>query len=537
MDFLQTASHWLNRLDPRLTAAAERRLKTIPFVQRQLDRQYDRLLHDLTDSIKPYRTGFPTYAQLPATGLERTEIVRQVESLATQEESRWRSGFASGAVYHGDPAHVDFVNHIYALTSQNNPLHADLWPSTVKFEAEIVAMAAHMLGATAPGQGQPLVRGDRDDVCGTVTSGGTESILLAMKTYRDWAREQRGVTRPELVVPVTAHAAFDKAAQYFGITLRRIPLDSRYQADVDAARGAITPQTIALVGSAPAFPHGIVDPIADLAALAQQHGIGCHVDACLGGFVLPWAEKLGYPVPPFDFRVPGVTSLSVDTHKYGYAAKGTSVILYRGPALRRYQYYTAADWPGGLYFSPTLAGSRPGALSAACWAAMLSLGEAGYLEATRAILTAAALIKQGIRHLPELEILGDPLWVIAFASPTLNIYQVMERLAVTLRHTQPGVAVRFLADLEASVRDVKAAPNARGSLAPVYGLAGSLPLRGVVNDLLARYVDLLYRVDSSPSQPTLTRPNVDTLAAMVDLEGGGGQVFQTPRDLFTDWGA
>ncbi len=505
MDFLQTASHWLNRLDPRLTAAAERRLKTIPFVQRQLDRQYDRLLHDLTDSIKPYRTGFPTYAQLPATGLERTEIVRQVESLATQEESRWRSGFASGAVYHGDPAHVDFVNHIYALTSQNNPLHADLWPSTVKFEAEIVAMAAHMLGATAPGQGQPLVRGDRDDVCGTVTSGGTESILLAMKTYRDWAREQRGVTRPELVVPVTAHAAFDKAAQYFGITLRRIPLDSRYQADVDAARGAITPQTIALVGSAPAFPHGIVDPIADLAALAQQHGIGCHVDACLGGFVLPWAEKLGYPVPPFDFRVPGVTSLSVDTHKYGYAAKGTSVILYRGPALRRYQYYTVADWPGGLYFSPTLAGSRPGALSGACWAAMLSLGEAGYLEATRAILTAAALIKQGIRHLPELEILGDPLWVIAFASPTLNIYQVMERLAergwslnglhrppavhlcVTLRHTQPGVAVRFLADLEASVRDVKAAPNARGSLAPVYGLAGSLPLRGVVNDLLARW--------------------------------------------------
>ncbi len=512
MDILQTTTRWLSRLDPRLTAAAEQRLKHIPFVQRQLDQQYDKMLHELENAVKRYRAGYASCTHLPATGLARDTIVEQVQSLATQEESRWRNGFASGAVYHGDPAHVEFVNHIYALTSQNNPLHADLWPSTAKFEAEIVAMTASMLGGAAPGAGQPLLRGDRDEVCGTVTSGGTESILLAMKTYRDWARDRRGITRPELVVPVTAHAAFDKAAQYFGITLRRIPLDAQYRADVDAARHAITSNTIALVGSAPAFPHGTIDPIADLAALAQQHGIGCHVDACLGGFVLPWAEKLGYPVPSFDFRVPGVTSLSVDTHKYGYAAKGTSVILYRGLALRRYQYYTVADWPGGLYFSPTLAGSRPGALSAACWAAMLSLGEAGYLEATRAILAAAAVIKQGIRHLPDLEILGDPLWVIAFASPTLNIYQVMERMAqrgwslnglhrpaavhlcVTLRHTQPGVGVRFLADLEASIRDVKAAPNARGSLAPVYGLAASLPLRGVVNDLLARYVDVLYRV-------------------------------------------
>lgn len=525
MDLLQTASGWLNRLDPRLTAALEQRLKTIPFVQRQLDQQYARLLHGLADSIQPYRSSTPAYTQLPQEGLDRAAIVQQVEALATREEARWRSGFASGAVYHGDPAHVAFINHVYALTSQNNPLHADLWPSTVKFEAEIVAMVSHMLGGATPGQGQPLLAGDRDEVCGVVTSGGTESILLAMKTYRDWARDQRGVTRPEIVAPVTAHAAFDKAAQYFGITLRRVPLDGQYRVDVDAARRAITPATIAVVGSAPAFPHGIIDPIADLAGLAQQHGIGCHVDACLGGFVLPWAEKLGYPVPPFDFRVPGVTSISVDTHKYGYAAKGTSVILYRGPALRRYQYYTVADWPGGLYFSPTLAGSRPGALSAACWAAMLSLGEEGYLRATRAILATAALIKQGIRHLPELEILGDPLWVIAFASPTLNIYQVMERMAargwslnglhrpsavhlcVTLRHTQPGVAVRFLADLEASVAEVRAAPNARGSLAPVYGLAGSLPLRGVVNDLLARYVDLLYRVDRSPAPPAGQRPN------------------------------
>ena len=155
----------------------------------------------------------------------------------------------------------------------------------------------------------------------------------------------------------------------------------------------------------------------------REHGIGFHTDACLGGFVLPWAEKLGYPVPPFDFRLPGVTSMSVDTHKYGYAAKGTSVVLYRGHDLRHYQYYTTTDWPGGLYFSPTFAGSRPGAFSAACWAALTSIGTSGYMDATRKILETAATIKAGIRQIPELRVLGDPLFVVAFASRHIECLQ------------------------------------------------------------------------------------------------------------------
>lgn len=246
--------------------------------------------------------------------------------------------------------------------------------------------------------------------------------------------------------------------------------------------------------------------------LAQEAGIGFHCDACLGGFILPWAEQLGHHVPPFDFRLPGVTSISADTHKYGYAAKGTSVVLYRSQELRHAQYFTAADWPGGLYFSPTFAGSRPGALSAACWAAMVSLGEDGYLDATRHILETAAKIKDGIHAIPELSILGDPLWVIAFASESINIYQVMANmtrkgwslnglhkpscvhLAVTLRHSQPGVADRFLADLQESVAKVKADPQQSSGMAPVYGLAATLPARGIVSDLLKRYIDLLYDV-------------------------------------------
>jgi sphinganine-1-phosphate aldolase len=494
----------LGRVDPRVLAAAERALTAIPLARRRIEQEYDGLMAGLEESLKPYRGEFATYVRLPAAGRDRAAILAEMQALREREEARWKDGFVSGAVYHGDDAHIAFLNQVYALNSQSNPLHADVWPSTAKFEAEIVAMTAHMLGAEAAGDGP-------GQVCGTVTSGGTESILLAIKAYRDWARDRRGVTRPELIIPSTAHAAFDKAAQYFNIRLLRIPMGADYRADIAATARAITRNTIALVGSAPAFPHGVIDPIAELSELARAAGVGFHTDACLGGFVLPWAKKLGYPVPPFDFSLPGVTSMSADTHKYGYAAKGTSVVLYRGLDLRRYQYYTAADWPGGLYFSPTFAGSRPGALSAACWAALVSIGEQGYIEAARRILETAAKIRRGIEAIPDLRVLGDPLWVIAFASPTLDIYRVMDymsarewslnglhrppavHICVTLRHTQPGVAERFVNDLVSAVAYVRRNPTAHGGMAPVYGMAGTLPLRGLVGDMLKRYMDVLYK--------------------------------------------
>lgn len=335
--------------------------------------------------------------------------------------------------------------------------------------------------------------------------------MLAMKAYRDRARETKGITKPEMIVPITAHAAFDKASQYFGIKTIHIPVDSNFRADVNAARKAISRNTIVIVGSAPSFPHGTIDPIEELSELARQHGVGFHTDACLGGFVLPWAEKLGYPVPKFDFRLPGVTSMSVDTHKYGYAAKGTSVILYRGQDLRHYQYYIATDWPGGLYFSPTFAGSRPGALSAACWAAMTSIGVEGYMDATRKILETADKIKQGVRTIPELHLMGDSLFVVAFASDSLDIYKVLDQMThkkwslnglhkpscahicITLRHTQPGVAERFLEDLRESVAYVKAHSEEKGSMAPVYGMAATMPMRGLVGDMLKKYLDLIFK--------------------------------------------
>ncbi len=481
----------------------ENTAKKIPAVKRLIEKEYDKLLAEIEKAAKPYKDA-PAYPTIPIHGISKDEILKQMSEFKQKEQDKWKNGFVSGAVYHGDNEHIEFLNKVLAINSQSNPLHSDIWPSTAKYEAEIVSMTAKMMHADA-------VTG-KDEVCGTVSSGGTESIMLAMKTYRDWARKEKGIKKPEMVVPITAHAAFDKASQYFGIKMIHVDVDNNYAAKLKDVKKAVNKNTIVIVGSAPTFPHGIIDPISEMSEIARKRKTGFHTDACLGGFVLPWAEKLAYDVPLFDFRLPGVTSMSADTHKYGYAAKGTSVVLYRNLKLRHYQFYTTSDWPGGLYFSPTFAGSRPGALSAACWATLLAVGEKGYLEATEKIMKAAEKIKKGISEIPELYILGNPLWVISFGSKELDIYKVLDamtnrswslnglhkpsavHIAVTLRHTQEGVAERFVKDLKDAVAEVKTQAKTKGGMAPVYGLAASIPFRGAVDDLLKRYLDILYKV-------------------------------------------
>ncbi len=493
-------------LKEKIASSLYNQAKKIPAIRKRVDQEFAAMLEGMAHSVKPYQSELQSYPRLPATARGRDEILEEMEELHRREQSKWQDGFVSGAVYHGDAEHIDFLNRVYALSSQSNPLHADIWPSGVKYEAEIVSMTAGMLGADNAGPSEP------NEICGTVSSGGTESILLAMKTYRDWAKASQGITQPNLVVPTTVHAAFDKAAQYFNIELRRIPVGADFRANVAETQKAVDGNTIVLVGSAPGFPHGLIDPIEELSELARAKGCGFHTDACLGGFVLPWAKKLGYDVPPFDFSLPGVTSMSADTHKYGFAAKGTSVVLYRGRELRRFQYYKTADWPGGLYLTPTFAGSRPGALSATCWAALLSMGEDGYMKATQSILEAAASFREGFEEIPELNVIGDPLWVIAFASDDLNIYRVLDEMTkkgwslnglhkpqsvhicVTLRHTPEGVVERFVDDLGVSVATTKETPSEKGGMAPVYGMAATIPARTAVTDFLENYVDFLYDV-------------------------------------------
>lgn len=440
-------------------------------------------------SMHPYRDEAATFTALPAKGRSRDEVLTELRSFAAREDARWETGQVSGSYYHGGKDHYAFLNEVFSLFSHVNLLQRDMCPSATKLEGEIVAMTAHMLHGNA-------------EVCGAVTSGGSESIMLPMLAYRERARAERSITRPEMVVPDTIHPAFSKGAHYFGIELVRVPVGPDFLADVDAMAARITPNTIALAATAGNYPHGLIDPLHELSDLALDHGLGFHVDGCLGGFLLPWIERLGYDVPPFDFRLPGVTSMSCDTHKWGYGLKGTSVVLYRGRALRRHQYFTATDWPGGVYASPTMAGSRSGGLTAATWAAMVALGEEGYLDAARQIMTAADTIRAGIESIPELEIFGNPTFCIALRSKTVDIFHVNDALAakgwrlnglqrppgvhlcVTLPQGRPGVAERFVADLRDAVAYAKSPPQAAARTGAIYG-GGGMPASAIEQMMMA----------------------------------------------------
>lgn len=342
-----------------------------------------------------------------------------------------------------------------------------------------------------------------------MTSGGSESILMAVKAARDYMRETRGVTRPEMIVPVSAHAAYDKAACYFNIQVVRAPVADDWCVEVEGVRRRCNRNTIMIIASAPGFPHGVIDPIPELASLAVHHGICLHVDCCLGGFVLPFAKKIGYPIPPFDFSVPGVTSMSVDCHKYGLAPKGTSVVLYRSHELRKHQFCAVTDWSGGLYVSPSVSGSRSGALIAGAWAAMRAMGRQGYMDVTKRLMEASREIVRGISSIEGLYVLGEPdMTVVAFSSRQLDIYRVNDAMSakgwslsalhrppslhicVTMQHVD--VVGEFLTDLRASVEEVSSSPSPSSSgMAPIYGAADRMPDRGAVRELLLDFMDSL----------------------------------------------
>jgi glutamate/tyrosine decarboxylase-like PLP-dependent enzyme len=275
----------------------------------------------------------------------------------------------------------------------------------------------------------------------------------------------------------------------------------------------INENTVAIVGSAGNYPYGLIDPLDALSELALEHDIGFHVDGCLGGFLLPWVERLGYSVPPFDFRLPGVTSMSADTHKYGFALKGTSVVLYRHNRLRRYQYFNLPDWPGGLYASPTSAGSRSGGLTAATWASMVYLGQAGYLEAAGAIMDVADEMKAGIEKIPELSLIGDPTFVISFRSDVVDVYHVNDfmksrgwrfnclqlppalHFCITMPQTSvPNVARKWVQDLQEGVAYAKEKEGTPAETSAIYGLAGTREGNQQVTEMVLGVFDHLYAI-------------------------------------------
>ena len=329
---------------------------------------------------------FP-HTPIPQRGLARQDVLARLLAMK-QGDQDWRGGRVFSLVYSaGDEVH-ELLQDALSLYSAENGLNVLAFPSIGTMQHDIVCNTATLLGADEPASG--------GGVEGYLTSGGTESLLQAVKTARDVARQDRGIRHPRVVAGESAHAAFTKAADYFDVELVRVPVGSDFRVDVDALADACTDSTIMVVGSAPTYPHGVVDPISDIAALAHERGILCHVDACMGGFLLPFLVRLGRYAEPFDFRLPGVTSMSADVHKYGYASKGVSVILYRTHELARHQIFATSDWLGGFYASTAMAGTRPAGPIAAAWAALMHIGLDGYLALTRTAHDAALTLRAGI---------------------------------------------------------------------------------------------------------------------------------------------
>ena len=437
---------------------------------------------------------------LPKNGISEEEVLKEMEE-KRKDYINWRNGKVWSLVYHATDEHTEMLKKAYTMFFSKNALSPMAFPSLRMFETEVISMAVD------------LFNGDKR-CCGSMTSGGTESLLMAIKTYRDWAEEKfPNIKKPEVVVPSSAHPSFDKAAEYFKVKLVKVAVDSEtHRADVNAMKNAITENTILIVGSACDFPRGVVDPISELGILAQERGIGLHIDACLGGFMLPFVKKLGYEVPDFDFSVPGVTSISADVHKYGYGAKGASTILYRKERIWKHQFSVYTDWTGGIYISPSMRGTRPGGAIAAAWAAMKHLGRDGYLNLAKIVMDASKKLINGINQIPELYIIGEPVMsVFSFTSDKIDIYQLGDRLdkkgwhldriqfpnalhmMVNPHHTE--IVDTFLKDLRETVNDVVQNPGeSTDGDAAIYGMVASLPDRDKVKDYIVNFLKSQYKI-------------------------------------------
>lgn len=397
---------------------------------------------------------------MPETGRSHDEIVSSLHDLR-RNDARWQDGRTFGLVYDGGGEVHAIAEEAARMYLHENALNTVAMPSLAQIQREVVGNMAELLYG--------------DEASGFMTSGGTESILMAVKAARERGRAERGIERGEIVVPTSAHVAFHKGGHYFGLDIVKVDVGPDSRADVEAMADAITDRTVLVVGSAPQYPHGVIDPIVELAPLAAAANANFHVDACMGGFVLPFMERLGEPVPLWDFRVPDVTTISLDVHKLGYAPKGASIILHRTKQLRRYQTYSFDDWLGGFYASPNMQGTRSGAPMAAAWAVMQRLGIEGYERLTRTTIDTARKLVAGVRAIDGLDVVGEPeaqlLAITADHEWTdrLDIFAVGDALAsrgwyldrqhrpdslhATVSAGNAPVADDFLTDIAASVAE------------------------------------------------------------------------------------
>lgn len=478
----------------------------LPFVKKKIDAEVNKTRQAIEDGLIKHATNV-NHPVLPKHGLSKEQVLKQLESLNEIECVNWQNGKISGAVYHGGNELLDLQSMAYHKFSVANQLHPDAFPGVRQMESEVVSMVLDLFHAPSTG-------------CGTTTSGGTESLLLACLAARERAKDLKGITEPEIVAPKTIHAAIFKAAQYFNMKLNLADIHPEtFTVDINHVKRLVNKNTVIILGSAPNFPYGTIDDIPALSKIAVKKDIPLHVDCCLGSFVIAfYKDVMNKPLPfNFDFKLPGVTSISCDTHKYGFAPKGSSVIMYRSPKYRKYQYYISNNWVGGLYGSPTLAGSRPGALTVGAWATMVYLGRDGYKKQVGDILHTARVLRTAIENdFPELQLIGDPLLsVVAFQSGVVNVHALGDKLskefgwhlsslqqpaalhlAVT-RLTKPAIN-QLLTDLRVCLDECVEVVKKDGSkalqsdTAQLYGVAESVSTRGIVDKLIESFIDTLY---------------------------------------------
>ena len=420
-----------------------------------------------------------------------------------ENDPQYKEAKTWSLVYYLNAEYTEFLQKAYGKYFSANGLNPTAFVSLKKLEKAILNYTAELLNVD-------------ENAAGVVTSCGTESCMLAVKTYRDLGRA-KGIKKPEIILPITAHVAWDKGAEYFGVKIRRAPLTEDMKVDIKAVEKMINKNTIMLLGSAPEYPHGIIDPIEELGELAQKNKIPLHVDACVGGYILPYLEKNGVELPKWDFRVPGVTSMTADIHKYGYAAKGASCILYRDLETFKYQVFVQQDWPGGIFASPAFLGTRPGGAYAAAWAAIHANGIKGYKELAKKTMEAANRLKKGILAINGLELFGDPkasLFSYHSTDPSINIFVVGQAMLdkgwhldclqrpdgihamVTASHTDE-IVDKYLEDLKEAISKTKAHPElAEKGAAATYGMVSHLPMRKMVKKEILNMFANSYKLNS-----------------------------------------
>lgn len=421
----------------------------------------------------------------PDQGRPFEEILAELDAFG-KDDPNYKEAKTWSLVYYLNEEYTQFLEKAYAKYFSANGLNPTAFKSLKRLEKEVLRFTARLFHVD-------------DEACGVMTSCGTESCMLAVKTYRDLGRS-KGIKKPEMIIPETAHVAWDKGAEYFGVKIRRAPLASDWGVDVKAVEKMINKNTVMILGSAPEYPHGIIDPIEKLGELAKKHNIPLHVDSCVGGYILPFIEMTGREVPLWDFRVEGVTSISADIHKYGFAAKGASCILYRNIDYFKHQVFVNESWPGGMFASPAFLGTRPGGAYAAAWAAIQANGVEGYKALAEKTVEVSEKLKKGIKEIGCFEIIGNPiasLFAYRSTDSSVNVFalgDVMEKKGwhidriqrpdalhamVTAPHDK--VIEQYLEDLKEAVEIVRAHPElADSGQAATYGMVSHIPLRGMV---------------------------------------------------------